>query len=275
MKGKLINSRPKSLAVNLMELWDFRALIASFVRRDIKVRYAQTSLGLLWVFIQPLAYLLSFIFIFNRVFTKSLEDIPYSLFAVTGLMVWTYFSFAVTQAGSSLIGSQEIIRKVYFPKLVIPIGKAFLGLIDLFVVLGFVACLLIYHQVTISSKMLWLPIFLLLTIAFALGLGVLISAVSIRYRDVQHLVPFLVQLGMFFSPVMYPTSFITDHLPKWLQMVYYLNPVSGLIIGVRWATLGTNIDIIGVSISVVSGSLILVGAIAYFFRVERKLADEL
>ncbi len=123
--------------------------------------------------------------------------------------------------------------------------------------------------------MLWLPIFLLLTIAFALGLGVLISAVSIRYRDVQHLVPFLVQLGMFFSPVMYPTSFITDHLPKWLQMVYYLNPVSGLIIGVRWATLGTNIDIIGVSISVVSGSLILVGAIAYFFRVERKLADEL
>lgn len=250
-------------------------MISAFVRRDIKVRYAQTSMGVLWLIIQPLAYLLAFIFVFRRVFETEETTVPYSLFAVTGLMVWTYFSFSATQTGSSLIGSQEIIKKVYFPKLIIPIAKSIIGFLDLLVVLVIIGILLPFFNLSVSTNILWLPLILAFLVLFGFGVGALISAISIRYRDVQHLVPFIVQLSLFLSPVVYPVQFITDRLPDSLHLIYYINPLSGLIAAVRWSILGNEMDMAGVILSLLVIVSLLFVSLAYFTRVEGKLSDEL
>ena len=250
-------------------------MIWAFLRRDLKIRYAQTSFGILWLFAQPLAYLLTIVFVFITSYQANLGNIPYSLFAVSGLMIWTYISFASTQAGNSLIGSLEIIQKTYFPRLIIPIAKSFLGLLDLLVVCLFVFILLIYYNVSLTVNIIALPFILVATILIATSIGILVSIITVRFRDIQHLTPFAVQIGLFISPVIYPAESITSSLDGIFSYAYYLNPVSGLISAARWAIFGLNVSFPGIIISGISG-LILIGLSLFLFnRIERDLSDKL
>ena len=272
---KRLSCKPKNVLESLIQVRHNLELIKAFVRRDIKIRYAQTSLGLIWLFAQPLAYLFGMFFVFNTSFESRINNLPYSLFVATGLMIWTYVSFTTTQTGSSLLGSLEILRKTYFPRIIIPIAKSILGLIDLSVICFFTFVLLMYHQVSISINILALPLILFFTTIVSMGIGTLVSILIVRFRDLQHIIPFSMQLGLFISPVIYPSTVVTKDLPGYLQYVYYLNPVSGLIDAVRWSILGLKVNIMGVVISCAAGLIILSISMLLFNRIERDLSDKL
>ncbi len=269
MQKLIVDANKQSLVVNFHELKNYKDLFYIMAYRDLRVRYAQTFLGVLWAILQPAATLLIFILVFGLAIKIDTGGIPYPLFAICGISMWSYFSFVLNQSGNSLISAQEMIKKIYFPRLIVPLSKAVVGFVDFAVALLMLLILMIVYRFTPSAYIWLAPAFILLNIIAALGVGIWLSALSIRYRDFQHLVPFLVQFGLYATPVAYPARLVPE---KYLWL-YNLNPMAGIIEGFRWSVLGGKApdEYFWISFGVVI--LIFLTSLIYFRSVEDTMAD--
>ena len=267
----IIERKPGWKFVDLRELWQYRELLYFLTWRDVKVRYKQTVLGAAWAILQPFATMVVFSLFLGRLGNMSSGDLPYPLFAFAGLLPWTFFATAISQAGSSVVGSQNLVTKVYFPRLFIPMGAVAAALVDLAVACGMLAVMMLYYGVVPGWGLLMVPVLVLgLTVA-ALGVGVMLSALTVAYRDFRYVVPFMVQLWMFATPTIYMQADAVIS-PKW-QSVMPFNPAFGLILNFRQATLGGPLDWRALVISLTVSVLLLIGGCLYFRRVERSFAD--
>jgi lipopolysaccharide transport system permease protein len=263
------DSRKKGIGLNLKELYEYRDLFIILAYRDLRVRYAQTFLGLFWALLQPAATLLIFILIFGKAVKVDTGDIPYPLFALAGMAAWAYFSFVFSQSGQSIIGAQEMVKKIYFPRLVIPLSKSLVAFIDFMITMIFVIVLMIVYQFPITVNLIWFPVFFILNVIAALAIGIWLSALTIRYRDFIHVIPFLVQFGLYATPVGYPASLI----PEKYQLIYHLNPMAGVVEGFRYSILGGE-EISQFSwLSFLIILLLFISGIIYFKKVEKVMAD--
>ncbi|HEU4389852.1 MAG TPA: ABC transporter permease [Blastocatellia bacterium] len=259
----------RGIGVNLREVWAFRELLYFLTWRDVKVRYKQTLLGAAWVVLQPLLATAVFVLLFGRVIGVSSEGVPYALFAYAGLAPWTFFSSALTGSSNSIVGNSNLIAKVYFPRVIIPAGAICARLVDFAIALMILAVLLVYYRVSLSPGMLMFPVLVAMTVLLVLGAGLLLSALNVRYRDVAALMPFLTQMWMFASPIIYPASIF----PARWRWVLILNPLTGIIEGYRSALFGKSFDwqALGASAAI---TLVLLFVSAYAFRrMERRFAD--
>ena len=268
----LIKIRPSKgwVALQLRDLWVYRELLYFLTWRDIKVRYKQTVLGAMWAIIQPLFTMLIFTLFFGKLAHIPSDGVPYPIFAYAGLLPWTFFSNAVTNSGNSLVGSSNLITKVYFPRMIIPGAAVGAGLVDFAIAFVILIALMMYYHVALTWNLLAVPLLLALTTLLAIGVGMWTSALNVKYRDVRYALPFLIQLWMFFSPVIYPVSLMPQ---KW-RWVLWLNPLSGIIEGFRAALFGVNqFDwrALGISVALTLG--ILVYSAYSFRRMERVFAD--
>jgi lipopolysaccharide transport system permease protein len=257
--------------VKLRELWEYRAVLYFLIWRDVKVRYRQTSIGAAWAIIQPFVTMVVFSVFFGRLAKVPSDGIPYPLFAFAGLVPWTFFANGLTQGTNSLVASGHLITKVYFPRLLVPTARVLSGLLDLglafLVLLGMIWWYGMMHR---PVALLWLPGFVLLALVTAIGISLWLSALNVRYRDIQHVLPFLVQLWLFATPVAYPSSLLSD---RW-RAAYALNPMVGVVEGFRWALLGSGPvqgPVLGVS--TLAAVVLLVTGAFFFRRVERTFAD--
>jgi lipopolysaccharide transport system permease protein len=258
-------------ALNLRDLWVYRELVFFMIWRQLKVRYKQTALGALWAIIQPLMTMIVFNFIFGNVAKVPTDDIPYPIFSYTALLPWGLFTTALNQASRSLTANQNMVTKIYFPRLVLPISSVLAGLVDFAIAFVILIGLMFYYGVTPAWNVLWtLPFFLLLSIIAALGVSLWLSAINVQYRDVNYALPFITQFWLFITPVAYSASVISE---KW-QLVYSLNPMAGVVNGFRWALLGsgTGPDL-ALWVSVIISLVILVSGLFYFRNMERTFAD--
>jgi lipopolysaccharide transport system permease protein len=269
MSLTVIDARRPGLSRGLAELYPYRDLFLVLAYRDLRVRYAQTFLGLLWAFLQPAATLLVFAVVFGQALRVDTGGSPYPLFALAGIVPWTYFSFVVSSASSSIIGAQDMIRKVYFPRIIIPLSKAVVGFVDLLITLVFFAGLMAYYGRVPGTPVVYLPAFLLAAVVVSLAAGIWLSALSVRFRDVQHVVPFLVQVGMYATPIAYPGHLV----PERFLSAYHLNPMAGIVEGVRWSLLGGAPPSHHSYVSLAAAAVLLLSALLYFRRVERSMAD--
>ena len=273
MSKVVIDANKSFWHLNLKELFEYKDLFYTLAYRDFRVRYAQTFLGFAWAFVQPALTLLVFSLLFGRGLQIDTKGIPYLLFAACGLTAWTYFSAVMGQAGSSIIGAQNMVQKIYFPRLVIPLSKALVGLIDFGITLLIIFLLMLYYQYVPSPNIIFLPLFIIAAIISSLGAGIWLSALTIRYRDFQHIVPFLVRFGMFFTPVAYPSSIIVNRIPDWASVIYFLNPIAGIVEGFRWCIIGTNPPGILSYISFGVVFVLFISSLFYFKKVEKTIAD--
>lgn len=273
MNKIIVDANKGRFSLNLKELFAYRDLFLVLAYRDLRIRYAQTFLGLVWVFLQPIITLLIFTLVFGRFVKVDTGGVPYPVFALCGMSAWTYFSFVMNQSGNSIIGAQEMIKKIYFPRLIIPLSKAVVGLVDFFVALLLLIILLIVYQVPVSINIVLLPLFILMTVISSLAVGIWLSALTIRYRDFQHVTPFLVQVGLYVTPIAYPSEMVMGSLPKWGAVLFYLNPMAGIVEGFRWSVLGLEQPhaLSYLSFSVVI--LLFITGLLYFKRVEKIMAD--
>lgn len=257
------------VALNLRDLWHYRDLLYILTLRDIKVRYKQTFLGVAWAIIQPLFTMLVFSLFFGKLAGIESDGVPYPIFAFAGLLPWIFFANAVTNSGNSLVGNSNLITKVYFPRMIIPIASMASGLADFFVAFGLLVLLMIYYGISFSVNLLMFPILILMTSLSAVGIGMWMSALNVKYRDIRYALPFFIQLGMFATPIIYPVSIVP---PKW-QWVLSLNPLAGQIGGYRSAIFGTPFDWTALAISAVITLTILIYSAYNFRRMERTFAD--
>jgi lipopolysaccharide transport system permease protein len=256
--------------LNLIDLWHYRELAYFLVWRDVKVRYKQTVLGVAWAILQPLAGMLVFALFFGRVAGMPSDGAPYPIFTLTALVPWALFAQGVSQAASSVLANRDLIQRVYFPRLLMPMAAVGTGVVDF--LFGFLVLigLMPFYGVRPTMRAAWLPLFVLLALAGSLGVGLWLAALSARYRDVHHLIPFLTQLWFFMTPVAYPSSLV----PEAWRLLYGVNLMVSVVDGFRWTLLGLDAGpglSIAVSVAVTLG--ILIGGALYFRRVERFLAD--
>jgi lipopolysaccharide transport system permease protein len=260
-------------ALNLRDLWTYRELIYFMIWRDIKVRYKQTMLGAAWAVIQPVLTMLVFNFIFNGGITKVSTDsnIPYPIFSYTALLPWGLFTAALNNASRSLTSNQNMVTKIYFPRLVLPLASVLGGLVDFAIASVILVGMMFYFKVSPNYASLWtLPFFLLLAVVAALGVALWLSAINVQYRDVNYVLPFLTQFWLFITPVAYSASVISG---KW-QLIYSLNPMAGVVNGFRWALLGANTGPgPQMWISVAVSLFVLVSGLFYFRNMEKTFAD--
>jgi lipopolysaccharide transport system permease protein len=258
------------LRLDLKDVWAYRELLYFLVWRDIKVRYKQTALGAAWAILQPLLTMLVFSVFFGRLAKVPSDGVPYPVFAYTALLPWQLFAFALTESSNSLVGSQNLITKVYFPRLVIPLSSVLAGLVDFAIAFIVLLGLMLYYGITPSPAIVWLPPFLLLAVATALSVGLWLSALNVKYRDVRYTIPFLTQFWMFATPVAYPSSLIPQPWRAW----FGLNPMAGVVEGFRWALLGKSGSPGGLLwVSIAAVMLLLTGGLFYFRRTESTFAD--
>ncbi len=263
----------KSKTIDFKELFAYKDLFLILAYRDLKVRYAQTFLGLIWAILQPLLTLLIFTLVFGRLVKIDTGGIPYPLFAICGMGAWSYFSFVLSQSGNSIIGAQDMIKKIYFPRLIIPLSKSLVGFVDFSVALGFILILAIVYGHVPPVEFIYFPVFIFLAIISALAVGIWLSALTIRYRDFQHVVPFLVQFGLYATPVGYPSALILKNLPAWGGVLYYLNPMAGVADGFRWSLLGAAPPSMYSFISFGAIIILFITGLFYFKSVEKVMAD--
>ena len=273
MHRTIVDADKQKLSLNLRELFNYRDLFLILAYRDLRVRYAQTFLGFFWAFLQPAATLLIFTVVFGKAVKVDTGGVPYPLFAITGMTAWTYFAFVLNQSGNSIIGAQEMVKKIYFPRLVIPLSKAVVGFVDFAIAFLFLAVMMLVYSFAPSENILYLPLFILLTIISALAVGIWLSALTIRYRDFQHVVPFLVQFGLYATPTAYPAKTIINSLPDWAVAIYYLNPMAGVVEGFRWSVLGGAPPSNYAYISFALTGVLFISSLFYFRKVERVMAD--
>jgi lipopolysaccharide transport system permease protein len=257
-------------SLDWQDLWQYRELLYFLSWRDIKVRYKQTVLGAAWAIIQPFFTMAVFSLFFGKLAKMPSDGIPYPLFAYAALVPWTFFANGLSQSADSLVGSANLIKKVYFPRLVIPVSSVLSGLVDF--VLAFVVLLgmMLYYGLVPTLNVIWLPLLLILALVTALGTGFWLSAMNVQFRDVRYTIPFLIQLWLFATPIAYPSSLLTE---PW-RTLYGLNPMVGVVEGFRWALLGTD-TAPGMTILVsalVAATLFVSGAF-YFRRMEKTFAD--
>ena len=257
------------VALNLRDLWHYRDLLYILTKRDVQVRYKQTLLGAAWAIIQPLFTMLIFSLLFGRLAEMPSDGVPYPIFAFAGLLPWTFFSNAVTNSGNSLVGNSNLVTKVYFPRMVIPMASVASGLIDFAVAFGLLILLMLYYGVGFSINLIMVPILILLTALLAIGIGMWMSALNVKYRDIRYALPFLIQLGMFASPIIYPLSFVPE---KW-RWLLLLNPLAGQIEGYRAAFFGTPFNWLALAISAVITFVVLIYSAYNFRRMEKSFAD--
>ena len=256
--------------LDLNSVWQYREMLYFLVWRDVKVRFKQMAIGAAWVILQPMITMIIFTLIFGRLAKIPSDGIPYPIFAFSALLPWSYFSQALARSSSSLVGSSNLVTKIYFPRLLIPIAASIGPIVDLFFSFLILLVLMAWYKITPTWGLLALPIFLSFAILTALSVGLWASALYVRYRDVGNIIPFLIQVWMYASPVAYPVSMVPE---KW-RLLYYLNPMVGVIEGFRWALLGKeipNVMIMAVSPAVVL--VLLVGGIIYFKKMEQTFAD--
>jgi lipopolysaccharide transport system permease protein len=256
--------------LRLGELWAYRELVYFLAWRDIRVRYKQTALGVMWAIVQPLLTMVVFSLFFGRLAKVPSDGIPYPLFSLTALVPWTLFAYGLSQSAESLVASRSLITKVYFPRLAIPIATVVSGLVDFALSFLVLLAMIVWYGVAPTVHVLWLPVFLLLAVCTSLGVGLWLSALNVQYRDVRYVVPFLTQLWLFATPIAYPASLLRE---PW-RTVYGLNPMVGVVEGFRWALLGTaNAPGAVVFISALVALALLIGGAFYFRRMERTFAD--
>ena len=265
----VIEPRKPWAALELKESWAYRELLYFLIWRDVKVRYKQTALGAAWAIIQPLFTMLIFTIFFGRLAGVPSDNIPYPMFAYAGLLPWTFFANAVTNSGNSLIGSANLITKVYFPRMLIPAAAVGAGLVDLGIAFLILVPLMFYYRVAISLNLLMLPVVVLLTTLLALAVGMWLSALNVKYRDIRFALPFLIQLWMFVSPVIYPTSFLPS---KWRWLIW-LNPLTGIIEGYRSSLFGLHFNLTALATSAAITLALLTYSLYAFRRMEKSFAD--
>lgn len=272
MSKIVIDANKRSLLLNFKEIYQYKDLFLTLAWRDFKVRYAQTSIGLLWAVLQPVVTLFILSLVFGR-FVGVETEVPHLIFTVAGMSIWTYFSYVMTNSGNSIISSQDMVKKIYFPRLIIPLSKAVVGLIDFGISIIILIALMIYYQIIPSANIWMAPLFILIGIIAALGVGIWLSALSVRFRDFQHIVPFMVQIGLYITPIAYPAEFATKNLPEWAANIYYLNPMAGVVQGFRWSLFGGDPPgpLMWVSIGMIF--IIFVTGLFYFSKVEKNMAD--
>lgn len=257
-------------SLNLRELWEYRELLYFLTWRDIKVRYKQTILGAAWTIIQPFFTMVIFSLFFGRLAGVPSDGIPYPIFSYTALVPWTFFANGLAQSSNSLVGSANLIKKVYFPRLVMPISSVLAGVVDFMLAFIVLLGMMLYFGIIPTWNVIWLPCLLLLAFITALGVGLWLTAMNVQFRDVRYTVPFLVQAWLFATPIAYPSSLLNE---PW-RTLYAFNPMVGVVEGFRWALLGTQTapgPIILVSACMAVG--LLVSGAFYFRRMEKTFAD--
>jgi lipopolysaccharide transport system permease protein len=256
--------------LDLGAVWEFRELLYFLVWRDVKVRYKQTIIGGAWAILQPLLTMAIFTVIFGHFAKIPSDGLPYSIFTYTALLPWNYFSQAISRSANSLVGDSNLVRKVYFPRLVIPLAAVTAPLIDFLVSFLVLLVMMVWFGIALRWTVLAFPFFLLLAMMTALAVGLWLSPLNVRYRDIAHTTPFLTQFWLFASPVAYPLSLVPE---KW-RLLYGLNPMTGVIEGFRWALLGKESPAFGVmAVSVIVVLALLLTGIVFFRRMERTFAD--
>ncbi|RMF32474.1 MAG: ABC transporter permease [Chloroflexi bacterium] len=259
------------VSLKLRELWEYRELLYFLVWRDVKVRYKQTVLGAAWAIIQPFFTMVVFSLFFGKLAKMPSDGIPYPIFSYAALVPWSFFSRGLNQASNSLVGSARLIKKVYFPRLAIPIATVLSGVVDFLLAFLVLLGMMLAYGIVPTINVLWLPLFLLLALITSLGVSLWLSAMNVQFRDVRYTVPFITQFWLFATPIAYPSSLIEN---PWLRTLYGINPMTGVVEGFRWALLGANTapgPIVAVS-SLVALTLLVSGAY-YFRRMERTFAD--
>ncbi|HKO63285.1 MAG TPA: ABC transporter permease [Pyrinomonadaceae bacterium] len=257
------------VSLRLGDLWQYRELLYFLIWRDVKVRYKQTFLGAAWAILQPLMTMIIFTLLFGRLAGMPSDGIPYPIFAYSGLLIWTFFANAISNSGNSLVGSANLITKIYFPRMIIPGAAVGAGLVDLLIAFLLLIALMIYYRVPFRLTSLMIVPLVALTSLLALGVGMWLSALNVKYRDIRYAIPFLVQLGIFVSPVIYPMSMLP---PRW-RWVLALNPLSGIIENFRVALFGGRFTWNALAISTAITLLVLVGSAYSFRRMEKTFAD--
>jgi len=256
--------------INFHELWHYRELLYFLTWRDLKVRYKQTVLGALWAIIQPVFTMVVFSLFFGRLAKVPSDGIPYPLFALSGLIPWQLFAYALTQSSNSVVANKNLVSKVYFRRLIVALAAVLSGLVDFGIAFGVLLVMFIFYGFVPNPALVMIPLAIILTIFSALAVGLWLSALNVRYRDVQYTIPFLTQLWMFATPIAYPASLI----PAQFRVVYGLNPMAGVVECFRWGLFGqraASFALIGLSSFVVL--LAFLGGLAYFRRVEKTFAD--
>lgn len=258
------------ISIDLRELWQYRELVYFLTWRDMKVRYKHTVLGTAWAIIQPLATMVVFSLFFGRLAEVPSDGLPYPVFSLTALVPWTFFANGLNQSANSVVLSQHLIQKVYFPRLVIPIATVLSGAVDFLLAFLVLLAMMPFYGVHPSPRVIWLPFLFVLALVSALGVGLWLSALNVRYRDVRYAVPFLTQFWLFMTPIAYPSSL----LPETWRALFGVNPMAGVVEGFRWALLGVD-TAPGpmVLLSTVAAVVVLLGGALYFRTMERHFVD--
>jgi lipopolysaccharide transport system permease protein len=257
--------------LNLKDLWHYRELIYFLTWRDLKVRYKQSVLGVLWALLKPFMNMVVFTIFFGQLAKIPSDGIPYPIFSYTGLLPWGFFAAALEVSARSMLQSGGMVSKIYFPRIIVPLSSVFANLVDFLIAFTILIGMMIYYQITPTINTLWLPVFILLAMITAIGVGLWFSALLVMYRDVNYMLPFITEIWKFVSPVVYSATLIPE---KW-QWLYSINPMAGVVTGFRWALLGQP-ETISFSSLAISGAISLVIFISglYFFRrMERIFAD--
>lgn len=255
--------------LQLSELWQYRDLLWVLALRDLRVRYAQTVLGVAWAILQPAGTLLILTVVFGVAAKIDTGALPYPVFALTGLLFWSYFAQVMSQAGSSIIGASGMISKIYFPRLIIPVSRSLTPLPEVIVGLVFLTVLMGYYGVLPSQRLVVLPLVFLWCIGTALAVGIWLSALTVRFRDFQHIIPFMVQFGLYATPVAYPASLLPS---KW-NWLYFINPMAGICEAARWSVLGIGTPTVEWVYSLSVTLVLFVSGLFYFKKVEALMAD--
>jgi len=266
----IIENRSGLFDMDWSGLWEYRELLLALIGRELKVRYKQTAIGVSWVLLQPLVTMLIFAVVFGQLAKMPSDGIWYPVFALSGLLPWTYFAQALTRAGGSLVGNASLVTKIYFPRVLLPLAVIVAHLVDLALSLVLLFGLLIYAGIPLTWKFITLPVFILLAMLTAMALSLFVSSTNVKYRDVTHAIPFVIQIWMFASPIVYPVSLVPE---RW-RLLYGLNPMAGVIEGFRWALLGqTAPDPVVMGASAVMLFVVLFAGMVYFRQMERQFAD--
>jgi len=256
--------------LDLGGIWHYRELLYFLVWKDVLVRYKQTVIGVIWAVLQPLITMVMFTVIFSKLVNIPSDGKPYPVFAFAALLPWNYFSQALSRSGTSLVGNSNLITKIYFPRLLIPLSASISPVVDLFFSFLILLVMMPMYGIAPSWGLLLLPVFVIQSLVTALAVGLWLTTLNVKYRDVGHVIPFLIQVWMYASPVVYPLSVVPD---KW-RLLYSLNPMVGVIEGFRWAITGSERpDVIAITTSMAVVSILLAGGLIYFKKMEQTFAD--
>lgn len=265
----VIQPNPQWSFIDLKELWDYKELVWVMIVRDLKVRYKQTVMGVAWAVIQPLLMILIFTIIFGKLAKIPSDGYPYPVFVFSGLLAWNFFSSSVSTSGISLVNSSNLVSKVYFPRIIIPISSIGVSLIDFLISAFLLVLMMAFYAQTLSIQILLLPLFLFGLMVLSIGFGSWLASVTVVYRDFRYVITYLMQIWMYLTPVLYPAQFV----PEQWRWVLYLNPIYGWISGIRASFLGQPIDLLATLISAFMSLAIFILGMFYFEKTQRRFAD--